>query len=93
MNISMNINRVIFLQVNSAVLAVRERNTYSRDTPNQLSRSTETYGEPSALLNSSGFNNNHSTGTQVGKIMENSRQKAKMMVDAAVQVLTFGEVG
>jgi hypothetical protein len=53
---------------------------------NPILRCTETYGAPSDALNNAVFNNGQDTGTQVVEIIENSRRKAKMMVDAAVQV-------
>jgi hypothetical protein len=53
---------------------------------NSLLRSTDTHGAPSDALNNVGFSNGQDTGTQVVEIIENSRRKAKMMVDAAVQV-------
>ncbi|XP_078162943.1 protein ALWAYS EARLY 3-like isoform X3 [Carex rostrata] len=72
-------------QLASALLTLRQRNTYKGDPPNPSSRFTETCGEPSNLLNSLGSNNNHSAGPQVAEFMEKSRRKAKMMVDAAIQ--------
>jgi hypothetical protein len=72
-------------QVASALLTLRQRNTYNGNPANQLPRSMETYGGASDLLNNAGFNNSQDTGTQVVEIIENSRRKAKMMVDAAVQ--------
>ncbi|XP_078180275.1 DNA binding protein isoform X3 [Carex rostrata] len=74
-------------QVASALLTLRQRNTYNGNPANQLPRLTETYGGPSDSLNNAGFNNSQDTGTQVVEIIENSRRKAKMMVDAAVQVV------
>ncbi|KAJ4797445.1 ALWAYS EARLY 2 [Rhynchospora pubera] len=74
-------------QVASALLTLRDRNTYNVNPANPLPRSTETYGAPSDSLNHAGFNNSLETGTQVVEIIENSRRKAKMMVDAAVQVM------
>lgn len=76
----------MLLQVASALLTLRQRNTYNGNPANQLPRLTETYGGPSDSLNNAGFNNSQDTGTQVVEIIENSRRKAKMMVDAAVQV-------
>jgi hypothetical protein len=69
---------------------LRQRNTYNRETPKPLSKSTRTYGKPINLLNSTEFNNNHSAGTHLTKLMENSRKNAKMMVDAAIQVFPIG---
>ncbi|KAJ4746084.1 ALWAYS EARLY 2 [Rhynchospora pubera] len=74
-------------QVASALLTLRQRNTYIVNPANPLPRSTETYGAPPDSLNNAGFNNSQDAGSQVVEIIENSRRKAKMMVDAAVQVM------
>ncbi|KAJ3704051.1 hypothetical protein LUZ61_007756 [Rhynchospora tenuis] len=74
-------------QVASALLTLSQRNTYDVNPANPLPRSPETYRAHSDSLNNVGFNNSQDTGTQVVEIIEKSRRKAKMMVDAAVQVM------
>ncbi|KAF3331243.1 protein ALWAYS EARLY 2-like isoform X1 [Carex littledalei] len=80
-------------QVASALLTLRQRNTYNGDPPNPSSRTTETCGEPSNLLKGLGSNSYHSAGTQVAELMENSRRRAKMMVDAAIQAMCSTKEG
>ncbi|KAJ3677681.1 hypothetical protein LUZ60_003405 [Juncus effusus] len=83
-------------QVASALLALRQRNTYigNPPSPQTWTRSIEGSGAPSEMLNNSASNNNNQeAGTpQVVEIMENARRKAKLMVDTAVQAMcTAGE--
>lgn len=76
------------MQVSSALLFLRQRNTYQGNIPLLWSKSMASLGDPSA--HSSSFDymayQTQESGSHVAEIVESSRTKAQKMVDAAVQV-------
>ncbi|XP_072981693.1 protein ALWAYS EARLY 3-like isoform X2 [Typha angustifolia] len=76
-------------QVASALLSLRQRNTYNGNLTHQWTRPIENQGVlagPPESLGPSAFLNQDS-GSQVVEIVETSRRRARMMVDAAVQAM------
>lgn len=77
-------------QVSSALMCLRQRNTYqgSSALPWQKSlASIEERGGPNNTVNQLS-SDSHETGSHVYEIVENSRAKARKMVDAAIQAVS-----
>ncbi|XP_044487094.1 protein ALWAYS EARLY 3-like isoform X2 [Mangifera indica] len=76
--------------VSSALLFLRQRNTYQGNIPLLWSKSMASLGDPSA--HSSSFDymayQTQESGSHVAEIVESSRTKAQKMVDAAVQAMS-----
>ncbi|XP_020105525.1 protein ALWAYS EARLY 2 isoform X3 [Ananas comosus] len=76
-------------QVSSALLSLRQRNTYHGSSSHPWTRPVENSGAfagPPDSYNPSYFLNQDS-GSQVMEIVDTSRQRAKMMVDVALQAM------
>ncbi|XP_010931795.1 protein ALWAYS EARLY 3 isoform X3 [Elaeis guineensis] len=76
-------------QVASALLSLRQRNTYHGNSTHAWVRPIENSGGPAGpadSCNSSAFLNQDS-GSHVTEIVESSRRKARTVVDAAVQAM------
>ncbi|KAJ0035662.1 hypothetical protein Pint_24565 [Pistacia integerrima] len=77
-------------EVSSALLCLRQRNTYQGNIPLIWSKPMASLGDPSA--HSSSFDcsayQTPESGSHVAEIVESSRTKAQKMVDAAVQAMS-----
>lgn len=72
-------------QVASALLFLRQRNTYERNYTLSWNKSTETSAQKGSFNPSSVITND--SGSNVIEVIQSSRQKAKTIVDVAVQVM------
>lgn len=72
-------------QVASALLFLRQRNTYERNSTLPWSKLNETSIQQGSFNSSALFTND--SGSNVVEVIQSSRQKAKTMVDVAVQVM------
>lgn len=75
---------ILSLQVASALLFLRQRNTYERNSTLSWNKSNETSIQQGSFNLSSVVTND--SGSNVIEVIQSSRQKAKTMVDVAVQV-------
>ncbi|CAL5347002.1 unnamed protein product [Camellia sinensis] len=77
-------------QVSSAIFCLRQRNTYQGSSPLTWPRITANLGDSGGPLSSSEQPANHpqESGSHVHEIVESSRIKARMMVDAAMQAMS-----
>ncbi|XP_044498764.1 protein ALWAYS EARLY 3-like [Mangifera indica] len=77
-------------QVSSALLCLRQRNTYQGNMPVIWSKPMASLGDPSAHSSSYDYSayQTQESGSHVAEIVESSRIKAQKMVDAAVQAMS-----
>ncbi|CAA0841712.1 Protein ALWAYS EARLY 3, partial [Striga hermonthica] len=73
-------------QVTLALHCLRERNTYQGKFLLTSTRPVGHLADPGGTLNSAC--QSHDVGSQMNEIMDSSRSKARMMVNAAVQAIT-----
>lgn len=73
-------------QVASALLFLRQRNTYEKNCSLPWNKSNETSVQQGSFNSSAALLTNDS-GSNVVEVIQNSRQKAKTMVDVAIQAM------
>lgn len=75
------------MQVSSALLCLRQRNTYRGSSPHTVVKTMDNLSGPGSLSNSYGYSCDvQESASHMREIVESSRAKAHKMVDAAMQV-------
>lgn len=76
------------MQVSSALIRLRQRNTYRGNSPVTWPKPMASLADPGGLMSSFDCSSCYTqeSGTHVVEIVESSRKKARTMVDAAMQV-------
>lgn len=76
------------MQVSSALLRLRKRNTYQGISPAMLFNPLASLNDPDGRSSSLSFSacNTQEFGSQVAEIVESSKSKARKVVGAATQV-------
>uniref|UniRef100_A0A2N9IY91 HTH myb-type domain-containing protein n=1 Tax=Fagus sylvatica TaxID=28930 RepID=A0A2N9IY91_FAGSY len=79
-----------FAAVASALLCLRQRNTYQDSSPHMVLKPMTSLGDPGGQLSSFDCCTGHTqeSGSHVDEIVESSRTKARTMVDVAMQAVS-----
>ncbi|RVW55741.1 Protein always early 3 [Vitis vinifera] len=78
------------MQVSSALIRLRQRNTYRGNSPVTWPKPMASLADPGGLMSSFDCSSCYTqeSGTHVVEIVESSRKKARTMVDAAMQAMS-----